>query len=411
MPRLSSAVAALAILVAACSRAGAPEDLELDSPPAAAPTEAPPATDAPPPSGDAPPAAKDAEWQRLANETHTFVVKTLLTPVGSYRTTPGADRTDEWHCASQLAADVSMLALGDASYQPYVDRTSAFMDALWDRTSPAGGYFATASASGASVDRTTKYVDDNALAGVTWLDAWRSSDPSRKDGYLASARAVANFLMHANLWDATYGGGFWWSTDKPDKPTQSNGLALRLFARLAQIDGQTYYRDWANDVLAWLDGTMFDAASGLYSWKREASGRNDAKFGYDQAILIDAHLDLYAATGDAAHLAKAQKIAEAMHRVLWDGGYVISTEDRRLSPVYSAWVSVTLVRLFEVDGDRKWLDRAAANLQTLDAKLRDPATHAYYATSRPDGSERSDVVQEVDQAWMQRAQAALARHP
>jgi uncharacterized protein YyaL (SSP411 family) len=358
------------------------------------------------------PNAAGVDWTLRANETHNFIVGQLLTPHGSYRVTPGEDRTDEWHIVSQIGADAEMVRLGDGRYASYRDASFGFIGKLWDTSSPNGGYFATAHADGSNVAATTKFVDDNSLAGVTWLDARETtSDPAQKEAYLAAAKAVANFLMQGGVWDATYGGGFWWSTDKPDKPTQSNGLAFELFVRLAQITGESFYGQWANSIKTWLDGTMFDAQTGLYSWKMEAAGRNNAKFGYDQAILIEAHLAQFKATNDSSCRTKAMAIAEAMHGVLWrePGGYVISTEDQRLSPVFSAWVSVALAKLYEVDPDPKWRARAQANMLALDAKLRDPNHHGYYSTSNPDGSDRSTALQHVDQAWMQRAQAYLAR--
>ncbi len=360
------------------------------------------------------PTAAALDYRRLANETHDFVVGNLLAPSGSYRATLGADRTDEWHDVSQIGADVAMIALGDPRYQAYVDKSFGFMDRLWDNATPVGGYFATSAADGSNVDRTTKYVDDNSLAGVTWLDSYDTiSEQSRRVAYLAAARATANFLMQGGVWDDVYGGGFYWSTAKPDKPTQSNGLALQLFLRLFALTGETYYRDWADSVMGWLDGKMYDAASGLYAWKWETAGRNDAKFTYDQAILIDAHLVRFAQTKDSKDLDRARSVANAMHAVLWDkanGGYVISTEDRRLSPVFSAWASCTLVRLFEADHNQVWLDRAAENVTALGKQLRDEVNHGYVASARPDGTERSTDFQAVDQAWMQRAQAMLARH-
>lgn len=354
------------------------------------------------------------DYLLLANETHDFVVASLLTPSGSYKTTPHENRTDQWHNISQIGADVAMLATGGARYQPYVDATFAFMNHLWDASGPLGGYYATCAPDGSGVGTPTKFIDDNSLAGVTYLDAYAAAtDPARKAAYLAAARDVANFLMKSGVWDTTYDGGFYWNTDKPHKPTQSNGLALQLFVRLTKITGETYYASWATSVEGWLDTKMFDARDGLYAWQWEAAGRNDAKFTYDQAILIDAQLDLYATSQDVKHLDRARSVANAMHAVLWDpthGGYVISTQDRRLSPVFSAWASYTLVRLFDVDPNPVWLDRAAKNLAVLDAGLRDPVTHGYYSTSNPDGTNRSNVMQAVDQSWMQRAQAKMAGH-
>src|SRR5262249_54249558 len=151
-------------------------------------------------------------------------------------------------------ADVTMLALGDVTYADSIDKTYGFMDKFWDRSSALGGYAPRAALDGSNLEASTKFVDDNSLTGVTWLDAHEAvPDPSKKNTFLVSARDVANFLMYQGVWDTTYGGGFWWSTDKPDKPTQSNGLALQLFLRLAAITGETYYRDWAGSILAWLE--------------------------------------------------------------------------------------------------------------------------------------------------------------
>jgi hypothetical protein len=363
-------------------------------------------------AADASARADQREWSRLANETHDFVVGHLLTPFGSYRTFPGEALTDEWHDASQLGADAAMLGMGEKGYSVYVDATSGFLDKLWDRASPSGGYFPRAAIDGSNVESATKYVDDNGLSGVTWLDARDAvAEPAKKEAFLGAARSAANFLMQGGVWDATYGGGFWWNTDRPDKPTQTNGLALQLFLRLGAITGEPYYTDWASGVFSWLEGTMFDVADGLYAWKWEAGGRNGAKFTYDQAILIDAYVLRFTQTKDATNLERARALAEALHAKLWaqEGGYVISSEDRRLSPVFSGWASCSLVRLHAVDPDPKWLARAKDNARALDRVLRDPDHHGYYSAGKPDGSEVTKQTQSVDQAWMQRAQAMIAQ--
>jgi uncharacterized protein YyaL (SSP411 family) len=72
--------------------------------------------------------------------------------------------------------------------------------------------------------------------------------------------------------------------------------------------------------------------------------------------------------------------------------------------------SEALIRLYEADGDETWLDRAQQNIDVLHAQLVDSATHGCWATCNPDGTQVSSVQQEVDQAWMQRAQALLAKY-
>ena len=90
-------------------------------------------------------------------------------------------------------------------------------------------------------------------------------------------------------------------------------------------------------------------------------------------------------------------------------------------PVYSAWLTPGLLRLYAEDGDPYWLERAAANVEALDRAAWDPAHggyfHRYYACRdpRPPGCAAGvewavDTTEKhaVDQAWMQRAQALLA---
>src|SRR5205814_532808 len=102
---------------------------------------------------------------------------------------------------------------------------------------------------------------------------------------------------------------FWWSDSKTVKPTQSNGLAMQLFLRLFSLTGQTYYRDWAKSVKAWLESQMYDASDGLYLWQIENGGvKNYTKFTYDNAIIIEADLLYWQVMGDGSFLAKAQSL-------------------------------------------------------------------------------------------------------
>ena|SRR5712664_921414 len=108
-----------------------------------------------------------------AQETHNFTVGNILSPFASYKGTPGAGTSDTWHNASQIWADSLMVRLGDGRYQAYMNQTlKRYMRFLWDNGNPARGYFARANLDGSNVDKTLKYVDDNALTGVAYLDAY-----------------------------------------------------------------------------------------------------------------------------------------------------------------------------------------------------------------------------------------------
>ena len=80
----------------------------------------------------------------------------------------------------------------------------------------------------------------------------------------------------------------------------------------------------------------------------------------------------------------------------------------RLSPVFSGWASRSLVRLYRARRG-KALDRAGgAERSAIDRALRDPRTGGYYSLGCGNGSEMTDTVQSVDQAWMLQVQAMLA---
>ncbi len=230
-----------------------------------------------------------------------------------------------------------------------------------------------------------------------------------------AADLIAFWLMHADLWDSTFGGGFWWNTAHPYKPAQSNGLALQLFLRLYLATGRAEHLDHARQTYDWLHGMLLDD-DGLYAWKIAPGGIDRTKFAYDQAIMIEAELLMHRATQHVTHsihLGRAQALAAALKQKLWDpifGGFLINTkEPLQRSPVFSGWATQSLVQLYEADRNEAWLDDAQANVDILNLFLRDPTSGGYYSACQVDGSNRTTVQQCVDQSWMQRTQALLSR--
>jgi hypothetical protein len=164
-----------------------------------------------------------------AQLVHGFITQNLLvTSTNCYRanTTSNSTSTWEWYNVSQIYADAAFYKAGDTRYLSYLNNTYAFMSHMWDSSSSVGGYWSATDLNGNN-NSGVKYIDDNALTGVAYLDAYEATNNS---SYLTSAEACANYLMNCGLWDSTFGGGFWQSTQKLSKPTQSNGLAMQLFA-------------------------------------------------------------------------------------------------------------------------------------------------------------------------------------
>lgn len=353
-------------------------------------------------------------WDR-ANETHNFVVGNLLTQYSSYRanTTVNANNAWQWYQISQILADAEMVRQGDSRYEPYMNNTYSWMGNMWDGASSTGGYFASANlnGSGASGD---KYIDDNALAGVTYLECYNVTTGAQKTSYLNSAKATANWLMHSGMWDNTFGGGFWWNTTKPVKPTQSNGLAMQLFIRLYGITGSTYYLDWANSVKNWLEANMLDPNDGLFIWQIEANGtKRFDKFTYDNAIMIEAYLDYYNVTGDNSYRNTAINLAINLNTKLWDYGqnvYKFNTNDPRVNPAWCGWGSQSMIKLYKNDPNPAWLDYAKKNIDFMNTYNRNPSNGGYYTFTNLNGTISDNRYEGVDQAWMQRINAQMAEY-
>jgi uncharacterized protein YyaL (SSP411 family) len=379
------------------------------------------------------------------------------------------DIVDEWYVASQLWADAALLRATAASHVPAVDApfpvpTAAmafipprwlpstgadaaearchldkgfrFLDWLWDRST--GGYYPRSDLTGTEVDRGARYADDNALTGLALLAAAGTTpDPALQSRYLHAARHAAQALTANGLWDETFGGGFWWNTNKGDtpegKPAQTNALTSLFFGRLYQATGIHTYRDWALRTLHWLDATLYEPTWQLYRWSVQyadpagrtgAALRSDRYFNYDQGLAIEAQLLAATLDGNLQRLERARAIGRAVPPAFWNparGGYNLEAGVEQVYTAYAAWTSLGHLALYEIDWDPRWLDLARANADALTAVVGErDGGHAYRYYRCMDrvtpGCESGQVSGVVDrtrdtaaQAWMQHLQTAIAR--
>ena len=369
---------------------------------------------------------------------------------------------DQWYVASQLWADAELLhatarqptrvlgrpadlgsspdePVGESDDEARCQLAKGFL--FLDRLRDAGGYYARAGLDGSDVARGIHYADDNALAGLSLLAAADvEADPSARLGYLDAARSVATFLTTGGLSDETFGGGFWWNTNKGDrwegKPAQANALASLFFARLQAATGDESYREWALRTLGWLDAVLYDPDTRLYRWsvryedlKNRTGGPilYNRYFNYDQALAIEAQILAARLDGRAERLNRAREIGRVMHTALWNpthGGYSLEVGVDRIYASYGAWASFGHLALYDLDGDPAWLEMVRLNADALDGMFRRVDGGYGYRhfrcvtpveRSRP-GCESGEATWVLDQtrdgsaqAWMQHLQAAFAR--
>ncbi len=364
---------------------------------------------------DTTPAHPISVYLTKAKETQDFITSSLLTSYISYRvnTSSNTNSAFEWYNASQIYADAAMIEIGDSSYLSSMNATFKWMENLWDKSDPNGGYFAFCNLDGSGATG-TKYVDDNSLTGIVYLQAYDVTNGTDKSAYLAKAEACANWIINSGLWDNSLGGGFWWNTEKIDKPTQTNGLVMQLMLHLYAITGQTIYHDWALSVNNWLTSKMFDSSTDLFIWQYDNTGKKYSEiFTYDNAIMLEAYLWYSKAMNDPSYLSKAEAIANAMNKTLWDGThnvYIFNTSDKRINPAWCGWASQSMIRLYEADKNTSWLSYAKGNIDAINTVLRDPNSHGYYQFAGLDGAGRYSNFEGVDQAWMERVQTLLSKY-
>jgi len=358
-----------------------------------------------------------SRYLTAARKTHEYVLTNLLTPYKSYRVNVTTDPTSafEWYNVSQIYADAAMVKIGETDHATYMNDSFNWMSHFWDDASPIGGYYAFVRIDGSGKGSDTlKYIDDNSLSGVVYLDAYEVSTGAQKTAYLDKARACANWLIKSGTWDNTFDGGFWWNTQRTAKPTQSNGLAMQLFTRLYAITGEAVYREWASAVDKWLSAKLYESSTGLFVWQIDRAGKRfTEKFTYDNAILIEAFLRYGEAMKDDSYRVKAQALGNAMNRTLWDkthNAYIFNTADRRITPAWCGWGSQAMIKLYEADQNTSWLGYAQGNIDAINTVLKDPVTYGYYQFADLNGAGRYANIEGVDVAWMQRLQALLSTY-
>jgi predicted alpha-1,6-mannanase (GH76 family) len=115
--------------------------------------------------------------------------------------------------------------------------------------------------------------------------------------------AKTNFdLTYARAWDATLGGGLWWTTDNGSKNACVNGPAAIAACLLCSIYKDNSYLDKAKAIYAWERATLFDPKTGRISDNITAAGKvSTMALSYNQGTFIGAANYLNTLTGTLAY--------------------------------------------------------------------------------------------------------------
>jgi len=162
-----------------------------------------------------------------------------------------------------------------------------------------------------------------------------------------------------------------------------NALSIRAFVRGATVLGRPDLLETALRADAFLERELVAANGRLLRTWNEGVARYDATL-EDHALLASARLDLFAATGDPSHLARARRLADALLDRFHDdrdGGFFLTACDQeslvdRPKPAFDASLpsgnaaaAEALQRLGRVTGDARYADAARDVLRVFGSLL------------------------------------------
>lgn len=168
------------------------------------------------------------------------------------------------------------------------------------------------------------YYDDEGWWALAWIAAY---DLTHTQQYLDMASSI--FTDMSGGWDATCGGGIWWSKDKTYKNAIANELFLSVAAhvanRVAPADRSNYLA-WANKEWAWFQQSgMINSENLINDGLNLSTCKNNGQntWTYNQGVVLGGLVELNRAQHSPQLLQTAQTIADAALTHLTDSNGVL----------------------------------------------------------------------------------------
>jgi uncharacterized protein YyaL (SSP411 family) len=200
------------------------------------------------------------------------------------------------------------------------------------------------------------WYDDEGWWGIAFYDAFRATG-DRAD--LRAAQRALAFLDSG--WDRKSGGIFW-DSNRKFKASESLAGANLLAAYLYQETGAPKYLALVKKYTAWADSAL-KLKDGLYS----SRPGNKIEMPYVEGPMAAAFVVVCKKTGDRSWCTKGEDVADrAANRF----------PKLTMGPQYDAMYVRSLLELYQLDGNRRWYDIAAAATNQAMANAR--GAHGLY---------------------------------
>lgn len=276
-----------------------------------------------------------------------------------------------WPMSGVFSSAVLLCEVEPTHYEAYLDSMVLAVETYYDDQRLPPAYQAYPVKFG-KVDR---YYDDNGLVGIDYADAYMATG---NPVYLERAKHVMTFILSG--WNSSFDGAVWWVEGTHDqKPACSNGKAMLTALKLYQATGDDYYLTVGQRFYDWMCKYLQDKERNVVwnSWNIPNAAPHTALYTYNTGTLIQGAVRLYKATGKQAYLDNARALAEGSFRQFFQ-----YTEEGVPYIADLPWFNLVLFRgyheLFEVDGNRKYVDAMIGSLDHAMKYARDNAGLVYY---------------------------------
>ena len=239
----------------------------------------------------------------------------------------------------------------------------------------------------------------NAWTGV-WLLEWAQRLPARKGEIMKAAEPLAKFLVANQRPSGVIPSWYDPETLQPvaafrDENAETAGAALFL-AEYARLTRDNSFRAAAEKAMAYLfreilpEQKWFDFET-FFSCSRKPLGFYDAYTGQHPQNTLSMHqaaeacLSLYASTGEEIYRERGTAILDylCLYQQVWSppwlscqlfGGFGVQNTDGEWSDSRQGYFAVTLMRYYQLTGEREYFERAVAALRAMFSLFENPSS-------------------------------------
>lgn len=245
--------------------------------------------------------------RQRAEAAATALQRSYVDRTGLYQT------TGWWNSANAITALVDLQrATHTQTYEPILANTFTHAQLIIPKAEQTGALTKMTGAPNFLND----YYDDEGWWALAWIDSYDLTHDAR---YLAMAQSI--FQDMSGGWDATCGGGIWWSKERTYKNAIANELFFSVATHLAVRTGaadRDRYLDWAGKEWTWFQGTgMINADhlvnDGLNIDKSTGRCTNNGRtvWTYNQGVVLGALAEWSRINPDTGLLTEARVLADS----------------------------------------------------------------------------------------------------